>query len=465
MEYYGYGGDFGDVPNDGHFVMDGLLWSDHTPAPGLLEYKKAIQPVQVLNGTKDTVTIINRYDHVTLDHLRCSWTMVCDGNKQIGQDIKIPKGWWMFLAGKNVLTNSQGVRPGNTAALNIVGIPELSSQETYLELSFTLIKSTNWAEAGHEVAFDQIALVPAATFAHLKTMASPKAPELHQLTPQLLQITSSGGTWRFNIVHGLFESWSTSGDELLASSGPVLGFYRAQTDNDSPSEFGRSWTRSYLQQTKQHVRSVSWIRSSENATIVVNARIAPPVLEWNVETVFTYTFTDKYVSIKVAGTPKGPNCPDTFSRIGLLFALSGVESATWFGRGPGESYRDKKLSQRIGNWTLSIDELFTDYEYPQEGSNRTDVRWVQFMGKRGGMRAYFADLQGASFQASHYTTQDVEEARHPFELKKKRKEETLVRLDWAHHGLGTGSCGPATLPEYELKSSQFEFEILLEAVA
>jgi beta-galactosidase len=91
-EYYGYGGDFGDVPNDYNFVMDGLLFSDHTPTPGLIEYKKAVEPVQVLDGTQKKVKIINRYDHVTLDHLKCEWSLVGDRFRKTGQGVKIPKG-------------------------------------------------------------------------------------------------------------------------------------------------------------------------------------------------------------------------------------------------------------------------------------------------------------------------------------------------------------------------------------
>ncbi len=91
-EYMAYGGDFGDQPNDGNFVMDGLLFSNHTPTPGLIEYSKAIEPVQVLGGSKDKVKIINRYDFATLDHLACEWSLVSDGSKKTGKEVKIPKG-------------------------------------------------------------------------------------------------------------------------------------------------------------------------------------------------------------------------------------------------------------------------------------------------------------------------------------------------------------------------------------
>lgn len=91
-EFYAYGGDFGDVPNDYNFVMDGVLFSDHTPNPGLIEYKKAIEPVQVLGGDAKKVKIISRYDHVTLDHLKCEWSLVVDGYKKAGKEVEIPKG-------------------------------------------------------------------------------------------------------------------------------------------------------------------------------------------------------------------------------------------------------------------------------------------------------------------------------------------------------------------------------------
>ena len=62
-----------------------------------------------------------------------------------------------------------------------------------------------------------------------------------------------------------------------------------------------------------------------------------------------------------------------------------------------------------------------------------------------------------------YTTRGVDESTHPYELRKKKREDTIVRLDWKHHGLGTASCGPATLPEYQLRTDEeFDFEILLD---
>lgn len=329
-------------------------------------------------------------------------------------------------------------------------------------MSFTLRHDTNWAKAGHEVAYGQVLLVPATKLEVLKSLRSPTAPNFTQVSPQVLSISSSSGIqWQFNIVHGTLTSWKRPSGEELIHTPPVLDFYRAITDNDAP-KFGKIWTATFLHQTKCHVRSTTWSNTPDSVVVVVNTRIAPPVLEWSVDSVFTYTFTSEHVSLKVKGVPQGVNLPHTFARIGLTMSLNEIESATWFGRGPGESYRDKKLSQKIDTYSLPIDALYTNYEFPQESGNRTDTRWVHFKGQHGGLKAYFGALEEASFSALHYSTTDLDEAQHPYDLINKKKKETIVRLDWAHHGLGTGSCGPATLPQYSLESKEFEFEVLLE---
>ena len=365
----------------------------------------------------------------------------------------------------DLLTNQSGVQPGQIAELEIEGLSHIPQLECYLEVIFTLREATSWAEAGHEIAFGQINLVRAHPFQVLKGMESPKdtasGPKYSQTSPQEVEIVASTGTvWKFNVAHGNLVSCRKAGLPELIHTSPVMDFYRALTDNDRPQD-GVGWLTSRLHQTKSHVRSVTWSGNDSNVTVIVTSRIAPAVLEWCVDTTFTYTFTNSGLFIKVAGVPRGENTPPNFARIGLTLSLNSIDRATWFGRGPGESYCDKKLSQRMGNWSAAIEDLYTDYEFPQESGNRTDVRWVGFKGPRGELKAYFGDQEGCSFSALHYETKDLDDCTHPYELYKRKKDETIVRLDWAHHGLGTGSCGPKTLPKYELRSGPFEFEILL----
>jgi beta-galactosidase len=212
------------------------------------------------------------------------------------------------------------------------------------------------------------------------------------------------------------------------------------------------------------MKQVKWHKTKDEVVVRVHGRIAPPEYAWAVDVTWTYCFKGDYMHLRVNGKPHGHLLPDTFARIGLTLRLAGAEVARWWGRGLGESYRDKKHAQSFGNWQSTIDDLWVDYEFPQDGGNRTDVRHVEFTGRgQRLLRARFGDLEGASFSAMHYTTQDVDECTHPFELKKRKLEDTVVRLDWVHHGLGTASCGPWTLPEYQLKANKdFDFEIILD---
>jgi beta-galactosidase len=92
-EFMAYGGDFGDEPNDYNFVMDGLLYSEHTVSSNITEYAKSIEPVQTLSLHHDrNITVANRYDFLTLDHLTATWTVVSDGNELSGGRVTIPKG-------------------------------------------------------------------------------------------------------------------------------------------------------------------------------------------------------------------------------------------------------------------------------------------------------------------------------------------------------------------------------------
>lgn len=365
----------------------------------------------------------------------------------------------------------EGIQPGQEIELLIEGVPPSDwegKEESYLQVIFSLKEATSWASAGHEIAWGQIQLEPPRPMA-ISRSPSQDCPKVVQDSPTTLSITTNKTSWKFDMVKGTLMSWTKSSTELIHSP-PVIDFYRPLTDNDRPAD-GIEWLEKRLNQTKEHNRSVTWKSDPSTSSVIVAAhkRIAPPVLEWSVDTIITYTFTSSgAVHIHIKGKPQGINLPTTFSRIGLTFSIpsSIADTVTWFGRGPGEAYIDKKMSQRFGTWSLPIDDLFTDYEFPQESGNRTDVRCVGFHNQNSGevgVAAEFAAQEGCSFTASRYRCEDVDKARHPYELRGMRREdEVVVRLDWKHHGLGTGSCGPGVLEQYVLKAEAFEFEVLLE---
>lgn len=450
-EFYAYGGDFGEVPHDSTFVMDGLVNSDHEPNPGLTEYKKAIEPVQLLAVGHGRAKFINRYDFIDLDHLSAKLTITSDPQGESAvQPIAIPSG----------------VGPGQTFDIDLPSAPD-GSTEAIATVVFQLEKSTPWLDAGFEIANAQIPLREPAT---LKDSSSPAESKLSVTVSaqNTLKVETSSSTWTFNTLHGTLTSWIKDSTELI-SKAPEINFFRAPTDNDIPQD-GWDWKDRLLHLAKPSTRKVEWSGQGDGEfTITVHQRVAPPVLSWSIECILTYHFlANGSLDIRANGSPKGENLPRTLPRIGLVMELPKEwQQVQWFGRGPGESYRDSKLSQLISTYSVSnINDLWVDYEVPQESSNRTDTRWLklQHQNKSSSLLVQFSDATSKErrlfdFQASHYRMNDVAEAGHPYELKKKKREEVVLRLDYEHHGLGSGSCGPRTRDEYALLTKKFEFDV------
>ncbi|OBT99681.1 Beta-galactosidase (Lactase) [Pseudogymnoascus verrucosus] len=449
--FYAYGGDFGDVPNNPTFILDGLVSSDHTATPGLLEYRKAIEPVQVKSYEGQKVTIINRYDLISLNHLKCTAFIVGDGFKKSLGEIAIPMDIPPHTEESLLLPNLE--------------IPEFDG-ESYLQLDFCLKSATIWADCGHLVASSQLLL---RSFPVLATPTPVTAAPTLVTTHSTLNISTTTSDWTFSVTAGKLISWKKANIELIQDGlGPELGISRAMTDNDVKID-GVDWNDKFVFLSQPHTRSVSWETNDQTSSIevVVHARLAPPVLSWSFSTTTTYTFRgDGTLHINCAGKPDdGLNLPLTMPRLGFTLGLVPMlDAVQWFGRGPGESYKDKKMSQLFGNWSASVDELFFDYDHPQETSNRTDVRWVKLGSNDGkvSLTAKFGAQDGFSFMASHYTSKDLEEAAHPFDLRRTKKDYVVLRLDEDHNGLGTGACGPKTLAQYALKPREFAFDIDLE---
>ncbi|KAI1342978.1 glycoside hydrolase family 2 protein [Xylariaceae sp. FL0016] len=457
-KYYGYGGDFGDEPNDYNFVMDGLCDSRHWPGPGLSEYSKAIEPVHILGVHGNEVTIINRYDFLTLDGLRCNWEIISDRMQHIGQDLHIP----------------EGVKPHTEAKLILGSIPMTFSSEVWLQLNFVTRSDSRWLNPSRVVARCQISLTPPRPLAMMKTLSDPTMPRplMRRTGNMFFASLTNGSTFGFDMSNGLLSSLTQKADpELNLITVPfTLDFYRALTDNDRGGPFGKQWLDGRVHQTRSHFTKMTTAETESGCTITVESRVAPPVLAWSIDTETTYTITSEYCSVRIKAKPKGLLLPKTLARFGLTFGMKAIRIVEWFGRGPQESYCDKKYSQMMNTWGWSANSLFQDYEFPQDNGNRTDVRWVEFRERWGGdeagrlLRARFGEHDGASFSVMQYTTKDLDECTHPFELqKRRRKDDHIVRLDWFHHGLGTGSCGPATLPKYQLRTDRdFDVELLLD---
>ncbi|CAI7647719.1 unnamed protein product [Penicillium discolor] len=453
--YYAYGGDFGDEPNDADFILDGMVFSDHTPSPGLTEYKRAIEPVTVtLKGR--SLEVVNHYDFNTLDHLSISWHIV----KETGNTEPVP---WQIPQ----------IKPGESRVLDLPDSVTFSSDPSWLTINFRLKAATSWAPEGHEVVWAQIPLFEDQKFAIPPAVTSSKSTMSVQERLGRLYINSNSfaSHFTYDLIRGDL-SWSTDRGKIF-NSGPQLGIYRALTQNDVGSAGpSAEWNRFRVKSSRMIVKCAHWRANDDNRSVLITTkvRVAPTVLEWAFEAILTYTITETSVRLHVKGDFTGTH-PKYIPRMGLTLRLPReYDAATWFGRGPGESYRDTKTAARFGKYTASIENgLETPYEWPQENGNRIDTLWVNVHSSpadtsyaaSAGAIAPIPEIRVSmdtpfSFSLRKYATAELDRAKHPYELS-ELDNETELNIDYAHHGIGTASCGPGAFEGHRLEAGAFEF--------
>ena len=82
---------------------------------------------------------------------------------------------------------------------------------------------------------------------------------------------------------------------------------------------------------------------------------------------------------------------DYFQKVGIQLQLSNeFQNLTWYGRGPFETYPDRKTGARIGIYKGTVDEQYVPYVFPQEHGNKTDVRWASLTDSEGVGLAVFS---------------------------------------------------------------------------
>ncbi len=437
-EYFAYGGDFGDEPNDGNFVADGLVFPDKTPTPGMIEAKKVYAPVRFAaeDLKKGLVTVANHYDFLTLEHLNVTWSVSENG-------VPVQSGSLMPL---NIPARSSRdvkipyVFPKNPKA----------GAEYFLNLTFLLGRDTSWGRSGHEIAWAQFALP-------VKSPAVKTAAKIHpdpvDMDEDARAFYAGAGEALISIskTTGLITDWTIDGLPLT-ERGPRFNLFRAPTDNDA-RQIWKEWQAARYHQLQHSVLSME--ADSDRKTVKVVTRVAPPVLKTGIlcETVYTF-LPDGGFTLEINGKPQGEM--PFFPRLGFqMFLPEEMDRAQWFGLGPGESYQDSRQAQRVGLFKAGIDALYTPYVMPQEDGNRSEVR-----------RAAFYDLHMAGFAVAgmntlfnfsmhRFTPEAAWKAKHPHEIE--YAENICLNLDWKQSGIGSASCGEALNPKYRIPAEPFAF--------
>jgi len=153
-------------------------------------------------------------------------------------------------------------------------------------------------------------------------------------------------------------------------------------------------------------------------------------------------------------------------RLGLQFTLSGgYTHITWYGRGPVESYPDRKLGLPMGRYTTTIDGLYSPYIVPGEHGHLEDVLMVELTDETGALPVLrFTGRRYFGVNCTRYSLRELTEARHTSDLGPKTSSDPVyLILDAAHRGVGTATCGPDVLPQYEISPGTHGLDLVISS--
>jgi beta-galactosidase len=563
-EFWAYGGDYGDQPNDGNFNCNGLVQADRTPNPSLYEVKKVYQDISVepVHLNEGTIRVHNRRLFRDLSDVDLVWQLVCDGNEDIPMrffGLDVPPGGYQEI---RIYTSRL--------------YPDKCPSETYLTVSFKLKHDALWAPAKHVIAWDQFSfsfydpcasisclayippeeenaiyeeMMPSGVYYNPLTdqyqnvqypnlylpsegLSAEQKPKPYPVKGHQFLVYKSGDTekkagnisfretevsyiveagnavYEINRKSGALSSIEIQGRQML--SAPMQpNFWRPPTDNDRGNGMPGKLSAWRDALSKRTLNSVSYVKAadrdieSEIPRLSMNDDLKKSIelpyivisadselADLNAQLITKYIFVDEnnfFVTNRLIIDGEMPLIPKLGMQLSIPKTMNNVN---WFGRGPHESYADRKTGAAIGSYTSNAEELFFQYVEPQENGNRTDVRWVEFRDSKNYGLRFIADsgyimhspenviessfekvdfkdfwnsqyqtnmgLNGFNFSIWPYTMENIEQAAHPTDLVPAGFY--TVNIDFIQMGVGgDDSWGAWPLDEYLIKPGTYEW--------
>ncbi|MFD0670079.1 glycoside hydrolase family 2 TIM barrel-domain containing protein [Cohnella sp. GCM10027633] len=436
--FFAYGGDFGDKPHDGNFCIDGLVTPDRKPHVGLLELKQVIAPVLVeaVDAQAGSYSVLNRYDFRDLSGIYLTWKIEDDSGRIVRQG----------------QAKSLSAKPHERETIDI---PEAASYagEGILTFVARLQEETAWSDAGYEIAFAQFP-VRGRTSGETERNAAAEWPIQAREEDELLVLEGESFRHAFDLRRGTLAGMSLNGVEMLAAPA-AFAIWRAPTDNDMYVK--QKWKTEGYDRVGMKVYGTRWkqvdaAQVEVHVSFALGGYIQHPILKGEA----TWRFDGSgraSLSVSVNVREELIYLP----RFGLRLEMpGGTEEIEYAGFGPHETYADKRRSAKKGVYLTTVERMFESYIRPQENGSRNGTEWMIATNEQG-MGLRFDSESPFSFNASHYTPEELTEKTHAHLLRKSGK--TIVHVDYKMSGVGSNSCGPELLPEYRFDEKSFTFEL------
>ena len=433
---YMYGGDFGDIPNDGICCIDGLVYPDRTPRPGYWDMKKVYEQCTAEYDGAGTVTVFNRRFFTALDDYSAVWRVTSQGEallegtvERIGTPARGKSSFKLF----------------DPAQLNPRG-------NCFLTVSFVYAHSCPWAKQGEEAGFAQFEL------------ASGSVPQPVQKRERVeysqtqRYITAQAGKVRFvyDKSYGRLIEYSVNGTQLL-SEPSSFDIWRAPCYNGGSSErwhleaFDRATQKTYESRLVNAGRDFIDIKTQ----LAIGGHSNPPVIRAQA----TWRFAaDGSVTVCLKGTVRR-NAP-ALARLGLLLTMpESFEKLVYFGLGPFETYPDRYKAALYDEYSLNVTDAFEHYIRPQENSSHFKTRSLRISDGSVSLSVTPLYEDEFSFTAMHYTAHDLADTRHDFELVQRNA--TYLNLDWRVNAISENAGLDTPDKKRLLLDKEFDFGFVL----
>ncbi len=450
-KYMGYGGDFGDRPNDHLFCMNGVMLPDHTPKPEYYEVKKVYQNVGVkfADEAKSKIEIFNKRYFCDLSDLAVKVSLWEDG-KEVSSNI-IPE---------------VKVAPRKKAVVDLgINYSRDAKKEYFVKVEFLLKENQPWAKKNYVQMAEQLLLQSPAAKPAIATVANVGGDLAMESNGDKQTTTVKGADNAFTIAFddkkGVLYNVVYGGKEILPAGNTMkLSAFRAPVDNDNWAR--GAWYSNGLYNLVDSVLSKN-VQTLADGTIIIQyivftqAPFGGKIVrnEDNTMTIVDnkaplgengFSFTSNRIwtiykdgSVELKSSIVGSNSALNLARLGYEIQLPGeLKYYHYYGAGPHNNYNDRRSGAFVEQFDSKVADQFVHFPKPQDMANREDVRWCALTDWNGN-GVLFAATEGMSTSALQWNSVELAEAGHPYQLPKSNS--TYLNLDRKVTGLGGNSCG------------------------
>ena len=443
--YWAYGGDLNGYNRFHHnnFCMDGLITPDQNYMPHVHIVKKVHQNIlfQAKDLDKGIITVINDFKFVDLSpkNYTFKWVLLRNGNKDSeGKfDMHIPAD-----SRKDI-------------KLNIPNITAESGVEYFLQLYAYSEEETRLVPSGFEVAKEEFAMPSNNYFISKNRSGNTDIEQFVIERINKLMLTQGAMSFEFELKNPEAALTRITYDgKRIFNELPRLNFWRAPTDNDIGAKMHsklKIWRYADQRLSYKYI-------GTEKVGGAVAVKYECIIADIDAKIELTYTVNkDGSLTIDAYYKPLSDQLPEMV-RFGMLMSLPKVyNDFTWYGRGPWESYVDRKIDASMGIYNGKVEEQSFPYYRPQETGNKTDVRWLTLKDSQG-KGILIEGAQPLSVSATNNYPEDLfpnadKRQLHPTDIP--LRNEIVLCVDLFQRGVaGTDSWSYGPIEKYRFEGNK-----------